>query len=206
MLYVQYGRIMKILNLFAGIGGNRTLWGDYHEITAVEFDLDIAKIYQERFPKDLVIITDALGFVEKFMDEYDFIWASPVCKTHSRLNTTCQNMRIPDITSLYGLIIFLDRFHKGKYCVENVNPYYKPLVAPTMFLGRHCFWSNFLIPEKKFPQPAGTLKDLPIKDLQNWHQITETKNRQYLRNCVDYRIGKYILDCATKRKQRTLFT
>ena len=35
---------MKILNLYAGIGGNRRLWGDEHEITAVEHNKDIAKI------------------------------------------------------------------------------------------------------------------------------------------------------------------
>ena len=27
---------MKILNLYAGIGGNRKLWGDEHEVVAVE--------------------------------------------------------------------------------------------------------------------------------------------------------------------------
>lgn len=27
---------MKILNLYAGIGGNRKLWGDDHEVTVVE--------------------------------------------------------------------------------------------------------------------------------------------------------------------------
>ena len=26
----------EILNLYAGIGGNRKLWGDEHEITAIE--------------------------------------------------------------------------------------------------------------------------------------------------------------------------
>ena len=196
---------MKILNLFAGIGGNRTLWGDQHEITAVEFDPDIAAIYKQRFPMDSVVVSDALEYVEQNLDFFDFIWASPVCKTHSRLNSTCQNMRIPDMTSLYGLITFLDRFHKGKYCVENVIPYYPPLILPNQTLGRHCFWSNFLIPDQRFPQPKGTLKDLPIAELQKWHQITETKKREYLRNCVDYRIGAYILDCATKTKQMKLF-
>jgi len=29
---------MKILNLYAGIGGNRKLWGDQHQVTAVEYD------------------------------------------------------------------------------------------------------------------------------------------------------------------------
>ena len=45
-------RKIKILNLFAGIGGNRVLWGYKHKITSVEYDEDIAKIYHERFPKD----------------------------------------------------------------------------------------------------------------------------------------------------------
>lgn len=34
---------MKILNLYCGIGGNRKLWGDEHEITAVEFEPKIAE-------------------------------------------------------------------------------------------------------------------------------------------------------------------
>ena len=37
---------MKILNLYAGIGGNRTLWGDKHEVTAVEINAEIAGIYK----------------------------------------------------------------------------------------------------------------------------------------------------------------
>ena len=43
---------MRILNLYAGIGGNRKLWGDEHEVTAVEYDSEIAGIYQDFFPND----------------------------------------------------------------------------------------------------------------------------------------------------------
>ena len=188
---------MKILNLFAGIGGNRSAWGTDHEITAVEFDPDIAQIYHERFPHDMVIVGDAYEFIEQHIDEFEFIWGSPICKTHSKLNLYGQNLRLPDLR-LYSIIIFLERFHRGLYCIENVVPYYDPLVKPTVQLGRHLFWSNFNIPIKSFPQPKGTIKDLAIKDLQEWHNIYKTKNREYLRNCVDYRIGKYILDCAIK--------
>ncbi len=46
---------MKILNLYAGIGGNRAIWGNNHEITAVELDPEIAKAYLDRFPSDTVI-------------------------------------------------------------------------------------------------------------------------------------------------------
>jgi DNA (cytosine-5)-methyltransferase 1 len=49
----------KILNLYAGIGGNRKLWGDDYEITAVEYNEHIAKVYTNQFPNDKVIIGDA---------------------------------------------------------------------------------------------------------------------------------------------------
>lgn len=43
---------MKILNLYAGIGGNRKLWGDEHDIVAVELVPEVARIYQDLYPKD----------------------------------------------------------------------------------------------------------------------------------------------------------
>lgn len=49
---------MKILNLYAGIGGNRKLWTDC-EVTAVEYNEEIAGIYKEFFPRDTVVIGDA---------------------------------------------------------------------------------------------------------------------------------------------------
>ena len=52
---------MKILNLYAGIGGNRKLWGNEHDITAVEYDVEIAAVYQDLFPNDETIWW-ALGF------------------------------------------------------------------------------------------------------------------------------------------------
>lgn len=60
---------MKILNLYAGIGGNRKLWGDSHEITAVEIDPEIAKIYHDFFPQDKVIVADAHQYLlDHFQD------------------------------------------------------------------------------------------------------------------------------------------
>ena len=49
---------MRILNLYAGIGGNRKLWKGV-DVVAVENNPQIAKRYQDFFPKDKVIITDA---------------------------------------------------------------------------------------------------------------------------------------------------
>lgn len=64
---------MKILNLYAGIGGNRKLWGDEHEVTSVEYKPEIANIYQDLFPKDKVIIADAHEYLIEHYMEYDFI-------------------------------------------------------------------------------------------------------------------------------------
>ena len=76
---------MKILNLYAGIGGNRKLWGDEHEITAVEYDPKIAAIYCDFFPNDKVIVTDAHQYLLEHCWEFDFVWSSPPCPTHSRI-------------------------------------------------------------------------------------------------------------------------
>lgn len=54
---------MKILNLYACIGGNRYKWGNDHEITAVELDPELARLYKERFPNDTVIVADAHQFL-----------------------------------------------------------------------------------------------------------------------------------------------
>jgi len=37
---------LKVLNLYAGIGGNRKLWRDV-DVIAVEINPEIAKIYQD---------------------------------------------------------------------------------------------------------------------------------------------------------------
>ena len=56
----------KILNLYACLGGNRYKWNDVAkeagieiEVTAVEWDEELARLYQERFPNDKVIVADA---------------------------------------------------------------------------------------------------------------------------------------------------
>ena len=73
---------MKILNLYAGIGGNRKLWEDV-EVTAVEYNAEIAAIYQEYFPDDTVIVADAHEYLLAHYKEFDFIWASPPCTSFS---------------------------------------------------------------------------------------------------------------------------
>ena len=206
---------MKILNLYAGIGGNRKLWGNEHEITAVEMNLEIANIYQDFYPNDKLLITDAHQYLLEHFKEFDFIWSSPPCQSHSVCNHFLKGQgiyRYPDM-KLWQEIIFLNHFYKGKYCVENVKPYYKIMFNPTI-LGRHCFWSNFNIPEKEFnytqigtmnrkaskeSQRKAIIREAQIPELIDLHGLKDFKlknKRQVLRNCVYPEIGKYILECA----------
>lgn len=70
---------MKILNLYAGLGGNRKLWIGA-EITAVENDPRIAAVYSRLYPEDTVIIGDAHQYLLENYSEFDFIWSSPPVK------------------------------------------------------------------------------------------------------------------------------
>ena len=100
---------MKILNLSAGIVGNRKLRGDEHEITAVENVPEIAKIYQDFFPNDKMVIGDAHQYLLDHYEEFDFIWSSPPCPSHSRIRkaTHHQNKPIFPDMKLYEEILFL---------------------------------------------------------------------------------------------------
>ena len=205
----------KILNLYCGIGGNRKLWtpnGDEHEITAVEYNADIAALYKEFYPNDTVIVGDAHEYLLKHFQEFDFIWASPPCPSHSRINTDGnQKPKYPDMKLYEEIIMLSNNWFKGRFCIENVIPYYKPLISPSAEIDRHLFWANFNIPkiefdkEKPIAYQTGTngrygfnLKGVSIKH----------DKRQILRNLVNPEIGKYILDRAMDKPismQGTLF-
>jgi DNA (cytosine-5)-methyltransferase 1 len=207
---------MKILNLYAGIGGNRKLWGNEHEVTAVENVPEIAAIYQEFFPNDKVIIADAHQFLLEHYKEYDFIWSSPPCPSHSRMRLLCHQQegkpdKFPDM-KLYEEIIFLTHFFKGKYVVENVVSYYDPLIKPFL-LNNHYFWSNFVIDGKK-DDIRGIIrmsKDESIIhkekkfyiDLSKFN-ITKTLKSKVLNNCVSPGTGLYVFNMAFKNKQEVL--
>jgi DNA (cytosine-5)-methyltransferase 1 len=195
---------MKILNLYCGIGGNRKLWGNEHEVTAVEFDENIAAVYKDLFPNDNVIIGDAHQYLLDHFSEFDFIWASPPCQSHSSMR---QNLAVrfrgtkPEFVDmkLYQEIILLQYNFKGKWVIENVKPYYMPLIEPSVKLDRHLFWTNLDIPNAEFERPK--LRSAQIPDLQDalGYDLSEYKlpnKRQVLRNCVLPEVGKHILNAA----------
>jgi len=211
----------KVLNLYAGIGGNRKLWEDV-DVTAVEINPEIAAIYQDFFPDDTVIVGDAHQYLlEHYDDGWDFIWSSPPCPTHSRIRNVAgvgsgQEKPVYPEMGLYQEIIFLQQIYhssgcsfKGRYCVENVVSYYGPLIIPQS-RGRHYFWANFVISDTdtgRVPEmtrwSANQLMKFYEFDLTSY-DLKPMDKRRLLRNCVHPDMGKHIFDCAFKLKQSSL--
>lgn len=203
--------VFKILNLYACLGGNRYKWDEVANIkvTAVELDPELARMYQERFPNDKVIVADAHQYLLDHYKEFDFIWTSPPCPTHSRARywnssnyETTTDPVYPDMM-LYQEIIFLEHYYKtGKYVVENVIPYYEPLIHAKK-RGRHLYWTNFNLPtdlnDRRF---AISSTKNELQELQKFHEIdlSSYKGEQSLvkigRNLVDFEAGKTILETA----------
>ena len=195
--------MLKVLNLYAGIGGNRKLWPNKEiEVTAVELNPEIAKIYKDFFPNDTVIVTDAHQYLLEHYKEFDFIWSSPPCQTHSVCNNFLHAqgvIRYPDM-ALYQEIIFLKNWFKGKWVVENVKPYYEPLIKPQV-CGRHRFWANFHIGNFKTPNnDIGTMNRKANKQLQK----VACEKKLVERNAVYSPLGLYVFNCAFKERQVTL--
>jgi DNA (cytosine-5)-methyltransferase 1 len=206
---------MKVLNLYACLGGNRFKWdsvakaaGIEIEVTAVELDEVAAELYQERFPNDKVIVADAHQYLLDNFKEFDFIWSSPPCPSHSKVRVTQktrENFKFlyPDL-KLYEEVIFLDNFFNGKYVVENVTPYYEPLISAQK-RGRHLYWTNFTLPndlkERKL-EGILCLMENEIDTLSKFHDydFRKYKGSQRLdkmaRNLVDYEAGRTIFEIA----------
>lgn len=212
---------MKILNLYANIGGNRKLWGNEHQITAVELDPKIAKIYQDFFPNDKVVVGDAHEYLLRHYEEFDFIWSSPPCPTHSQVGrlrafnkhneATGQYSpaKYPDM-ALYQEILFLQGYFKGLWCVENVIAWYKPLIAPHEMSG-HWLWTNFYLRNIEMGFRQITTKnsnDAQVRAKKLGFDLSKYKGidkRLALRDCTEPELGKHVLDCALNPLEVSLF-
>lgn len=193
---------MQILNLYAGIGGNRQLWESV-EVTAVEIDPDIAAVYRDLYPDDTLVVADAHQYLLEHYQEFDFIWSSPPCPTHGSMRQNISvrfrgvEAKYPDM-KLYEEIIFLQYNFTGKWVVENVKPYYD-LLIPAQELQRHMFWANFHIAKRGFKQE--NLRAIQIPELQELHGIDLSgyklaNKRQVLRNCVSPELGLHVFNAA----------
>ena len=200
---------MKILNLYACLGGNRYKWNEVTdiEVTAVEWDEELARLYQERFPNDKVIVADAHQYLLDHYKEFDFIWSSPPCPTHSRarywgFGRNGKQPVYPEM-SLYQEIIFLKHHYNGKWVVENVDPYYE-LLIPAVKRDRHLYWTNFILPNILSNRPKAKISTgkNEVKELCKFHDYDfykykgEQRTNKIARNLVDYEAGKTILETA----------
>jgi DNA (cytosine-5)-methyltransferase 1 len=196
---------MKVLNLYACLGGNRYKWTDC-DVTAVELDPEAARLYQERFPNDTVIVADAHQYLLDHYKEFDFIWSSPPCPSHSKarywgFGKNGLKPEYPDM-KLYEEIIFLQHHFFGKWVVENVNPYYEPLI-PAQKRERHLYWANFQLPNiVSYRNDTALVQASRIQDLCDFHDydFRKYKGEQRLlkmaRNLVDYEAGLTIFNTA----------
>jgi DNA (cytosine-5)-methyltransferase 1 len=202
--------MIKVLNCYAGIGGNRMLWpNEIIKVTTIELNPDIAAIYKDFFPHDKVIITDAHKYLLEHYNEFDFIWSSPPCPTHSKVKyiNQIQNKPVYPDMKLYEEILFLQGYYKGKWIVENVISWYDPLIKPYIY-EKHYYWSNFIINNKNGGNRGmgenETIESLSLLkgfDLSKYNGIDKIK---ILRNCVEPKAGLNIFNMAFKTKQKTL--
>jgi len=202
---------MKILNLYAGIGGNRRLWSNEHNITAVENNEKVADKYRKLYPNDTVIVADAHQYLLKYYSNFKdgLIWSSPPCQTHSRANyfiNYITESRYPKM-ELWQEIVFLKTFCRGKFVVENVKAYYEHFIKPDAEIGRHYFWANFKIPRIEQPKAeVGTMMKKYVGTGKHAHD-KKIENR----NCVNAELGLHILKRAqgiiteNKKNQGYLF-
>ena len=204
---------IKILNLYAGIGGNRKLWEGDIEVTAIENNKKIAKLYQKFFPKDKVIVADAHNYLLKHFKEFDFIWSSPPCPTYSDIRrcgvNRGQNEAVYPDMKLYEEIILLTHFApKGcKWIIENVKPYYTPLIKPKK-VGRHFFWSNYPIVSKKLDNIQILNKIIGSNKVYGFDVKNEDirDKRKVLRNMVNPELGLHLFELSFHKPQLTLKT
>jgi DNA (cytosine-5)-methyltransferase 1 len=201
----------KVLILYAGLGGESDLWDDnVFDITHVELNSEIAGVLASRKPKREVIVADAHQFLLDHYKEYGFIWSSPPCQKHSKMNKFTRHNMVRYIDGkLFEEIIFLENYFKGKWVVENVVPYYKVYGNPVK-IGRHLFWSNFEItPLLNPPTSPKDMMNLATvakkKIMMDWLGIHYDKNIYYdgnhcpvqiLRNCVHPVLGQHVFNCA----------
>ena len=218
--------MFKVLDLFAGIGGTTLGIISYlesygsepfdYEYIAIENDPEVIEAREKLFNiyegHTLYIInTDAYTFLNTTSSkEYDFIWASPPCQSHSRLNMF-YNRKNPDMR-LWSLITRLQQ-QQIPFIVENVEPYYREPIQHTLELGRHRFWSNKPLLPFEVPERQKDWGWMGIPDWEEYHGIESRvtshikdrmKRRQVLRNMTHYSISYSIIKQILNPKQKQL--
>ena len=202
--------MIKIVDLFCGVGGVARGFQAYliengidFEYYAIDIDNKVLKAHKVLNPYSITIRKDAYSLSDEDLQNYDFIWASPPCETHSIVGIWRRKMGVKPDMRLYELIDKL--YNLGKpFVVENVKPYYKPPIRPTSIANRHVLWSNLKIARIKVDLPTFTSVKDKIKSLVEYHEIQDkidkirkilgSKTRDCLRDMVHWRVAYKIAE------------
>ena len=105
----------------------------------------------------------------------------------------------PDMT-LWQEIIFLQAFCSDKqfFVIENVKPYYEPLIKETVELERHLFWSNFRIGKFEIDKVNRRHNSIKSTDQLYGYDLSkydiEHGKVKILRNMVNPNVGLYVFE------------
>ncbi|MHA1887546.1 MAG: DNA cytosine methyltransferase [Promethearchaeota archaeon] len=169
---------MKILDLYAGLGGTakgiQKALAEFaidYEYFAVDNNHNICIAHKQNNPSSQIICDNALNWL-KYINKFDFIWASPPCQSHSKLQYIHKNRLID--WSLWHIIDVLRR-KNIPYVVENVLVYYNEPFEHTLMVGRHCFWSNIKLVPFEYKKCPKKLLKMTNKELIEYHSILPAK-------------------------------
>jgi len=198
---------VRVLDLYAGLGGTdkgirkvaaeKNIKLDYY---AIEIDPAVCQAHKKNHLESNVICADVKDWLDKVTD-FDFVWASPPCQTHSINNYSNKAIGYktkPVDWSLWHVIDILQRAETIPFVVENVKIWYNEPFKHNFKLDRHYFWTNLqLVPFDYHKKPAKEWCHISVKDWQEYHQLepaTTGDKRQQLRNCVHWSIAAGIFE------------
>lgn len=198
---------MRILDLYGGLGGTARgiqlvleKKGIKFEYIVIENNLKVAEAHRRNNPESKVIVADIKDWLDK-ITEFDFVWASPPCHTHSQLQMINKGRRHKTKLVDWSLWHVIDIFQRAEtipFVVENVKVWYNEPFKHNFKLDRHYFWTNLrLIAFDYHKKPAKKWGNISVKDWQEYHQLEPAATgdkRQQLRNCVHWSIAAGIFE------------
>ena len=191
---------MRVLNLYAGVGGNRLHWTGA-DVTAVELDPAIAEIYSHHFPKDEMIIGDAHEYLRDYVDDgWDLMIAHPPCTYFANSGVCWLHTEEGRWEKLDEAAVFFNTLLDSSIlliCVENPIPHkyaieriggrkYTQLIQPYMFGHKEtkatCLWLKGLDPLIPTSDLKKETMALPSAQRQRIHWLPPSPDRWKLRS------------------------
>lgn len=203
---------MRILDLYGGVGGTgigihevcQEEFGLEYDYMIVENDEEVIKYHALNCPRSHIYKEDAINWLDK-LENFDFIWVSPPCKSHSMAMlfwSNTEKFRQID-KDLFKWIRKTRELKLPAIVVENVVPYYGFKYKPTCMIGRHVFWANFPILPFEVPKRPKAFDYMTKNDWCNYKGIIAA-TREQARAAVHPAIAGGIFKQFLQPKQKVL--